>query len=193
MLVHRRQFEVDLEEEMRLHLELRQQERPSLSFRSGENTGIEFLEQLLVTRQEATIEQSQMKLHIVFFDALAFFNRAPRGAHAKPEVPQRARKIGNQGSKLLFGLFVPEQEKNIEIRMRIKEFAAVSTQTSARKWLLHPHMCLSYRPRWSLINQHHMHLPRAVDPGDQAQLDVARLAGPGDERQARRQPVLMRP
>ncbi len=27
MLVHRRQFEVDLEEEMRLHLELRQQEQ----------------------------------------------------------------------------------------------------------------------------------------------------------------------
>src|SRR5205809_842464 len=40
---------------------------------------------------------------------------------------------------------------------------------------------------WLVPHDDHMHFARSVDPGDQAQLDVARLAGSCDQGEARRQ------
>src|SRR5713101_758131 len=61
-------------------VQLREQERPRGLFRSGQHPCIQPLEKLRVSREKAAIEQRQMKLCIVFFDALAFFERAARGA-----------------------------------------------------------------------------------------------------------------
>src|SRR5216683_3028192 len=92
-------------------VQLREQEWPRGLFRSGQHSCIQPLEKLRVSREKAAIEQRQMKLCIVFFNALAFFERAARGADAKAEIPERAREIGNQRTELLLRLVVAEKKK----------------------------------------------------------------------------------
>src|SRR5271167_2274633 len=67
-----------------------------------------------------------MKFRVVFFDAFAFLEGAASGAHAKTEIPQRAREIGDERTKLRFGFFVAKQKENIQIRVGEKQAATVA-------------------------------------------------------------------
>ena len=119
---------VTVEAIFRQLVELRQQKRPRRFFRSRQNPIVEPVEELAVARQKSPIEQREVKLNIVFFDALALFERAPSGADAESHVPKRAREIRNQGTKSLLGLFGAEQEQNVEIRVRKKQPPSIPAQ-----------------------------------------------------------------
>src|SRR5277367_6739399 len=76
-----------------------------------------------------------MKFRIFFLYTLAFVEGAPSGTHTKAQVPQGARKFGNQRTKILLGLFIAKKEKNIQVGVREKQFAAVATQSEKAKTL----------------------------------------------------------
>src|SRR5260370_29105233 len=55
---------------------------------------------------KSAVQQRQMKLCIVLFDALALVDRPASAADPKSQIPHRARKFGNKRPKLHFGFFV---------------------------------------------------------------------------------------
>jgi hypothetical protein len=93
----------------------------------------EALEEFFIAREKATVEEREMKLGIVFFDALTLFERAAGGAYAKAEVPQSAREIRDERAELFFSFVIAEEKKNVEIRVGEKEAAAIAAQSDERK------------------------------------------------------------
>ena len=70
-------------------VKLCQQKPPRLFFRGRQQLGVQFVVERGIARQESPIQQRQVKLRIVFFNALALFQGPPRRAHAESQVPQR--------------------------------------------------------------------------------------------------------
>src|SRR5580704_2362500 len=75
--------------------QFREQERPRLFFRTGHDLFGEPVEKLFIAGQKPAVQERQMKFGVVLFDAFALLKRAPGGAYAETEIPQRAGKIGN--------------------------------------------------------------------------------------------------
>src|SRR5579859_7238627 len=69
-----------------------------------------------------------MKLGVGFLDVAAFLQRAARGADAKPEVPESARKFRDERAELLLGFFVAEEKEQVQVRIREKHFTAVAAE-----------------------------------------------------------------
>src|SRR5258707_3992413 len=109
-------------------VKLREQERAGLLFGARQDAGIEFLKELGIAGKETAIEEREMKFDVVFFDALAFLERASGGADPEAEVPQSAGKVGDQGAEGLLGFFVAEEEKDVEVRIGEEQTASVPTE-----------------------------------------------------------------
>src|ERR1700730_361270 len=117
-------------------VEFREQEGPCLSLRSGQHARIEFLAKFAVAGQEPAVQQCQVKLGVVFFDAPAFLDRAARRANTESQVPQRAGEVRDQRPEILFRFLASEQKEYVEIRVGKQKLAAVSAkgQQTQTRW-----------------------------------------------------------
>ena len=108
--------------------EFREHKGPRLFFGTSQDFFGEAIEKLFIAGEEPAVEESEMKFRVVFFDALAFLERAAGGAYAKAEVPQGPGEVGNEGAKFGFGFFSAKEKKNIEIGVGEKQAATVTAE-----------------------------------------------------------------
>src|SRR5579863_4029783 len=59
---------------------------------------------------------------------LALIQSAPSRAHAKAQVPERARKFGDQRPEILLGFFVSEKKQQVQVRVREQHLPPVTSQ-----------------------------------------------------------------
>src|SRR5260221_2213055 len=113
---------------LRQLMELRQQKRPRGFGPRRQTALVELFKEFRVTRQKPAVQQCQMKFRVILLDTLAFLHRAPGGAHAKTQVPQRAREVRDQRPELFLSLVAGKKEKDIEVGIRKQEFATVAAE-----------------------------------------------------------------
>jgi hypothetical protein len=103
---------------LRQFLKLRQQKRPRLLLRPGQDFLVQPLEEFRIARQKSPLEEREMKFGVVLFDPPAFLDRPSRGAYAKSQVPQGAGEFGDKRPVFLLRLVAFEKEKNVQVGIR---------------------------------------------------------------------------
>ena len=90
-------------------VKLRLQKRARMFFRPRQDFCVEVFKQRGIARQEPPVEKREMKFRVVFFDALAFFQRAPSRTHTEIPSPKECAKTPQISCReILFCLVAPK-------------------------------------------------------------------------------------